>query len=57
MAGERLWWWVSSAESSGGTVWFKEFCRIMVEADLNLAKREKAMLDAGLQENTAGGRP
>jgi hypothetical protein len=28
----------------------------MVEADLNLAKREKAMLDAGLQENTAGGK-
>jgi hypothetical protein len=28
-----------------------------VEADLNLAKGEKAMLDAGLQENTAGGRP
>ena len=27
----------------------------MVEADLNLAKREKAMLDAGLQENTVGG--
>jgi GDPmannose 4,6-dehydratase len=39
------------------TVRFKELCRIMVEADLNLAKREKAMLDAGLQENTAGGRP
>jgi hypothetical protein len=27
-----------------------------VEADLNLAKGEKAMLDAGLQENTAGGK-
>ncbi len=39
------------------TVRFKELCRIMVEADLALAKREKAMLDAGLQENTAGGRP
>jgi GDPmannose 4,6-dehydratase len=36
------------------TVRFKELCRIMVEADLTLARRERAMLEAGLQETVVG---